>query len=92
MLKYANTSGKSPRKLSQVKSDLNIFQAQNQQPQRNMDIKEICREYAENKKNGKNVYKEAPVWKFSSKHDSEQEEDNYRSNPTSTNANNRFAR
>lgn len=37
----------------------------------------MCREYAENKKSGKNMSKDGPVWKFSSKADSHHEEEDH---------------
>lgn len=42
---------------------------------RNADMKEICREYVENKKSGKDMSKEGPVWRFSSKHSEQDYED-----------------
>lgn len=64
LLKYAQGACKSPRRLSQVKSDF----TGSQNVHRNADMKEICREYVENKKSGKDMSKEGPVWRFSSKH------------------------
>lgn len=37
-------------------------------------MKEICREYAENKKNGGNGNKDGPVWKFASKQEDEDQD------------------
>jgi hypothetical protein len=42
-----------------------------------MDMKEMCREYAESKKNGGNGNKDGPVWKFTSKQD-EEEDNNFK--------------
>lgn len=43
-MKYANGGNKSPRRLSQVKNDMASVQL-SQNSHRNVDMKEICREY-----------------------------------------------
>jgi hypothetical protein len=71
LLKYVTTPlPRSPKKSSQIKTDFVGLQLQNLAPQK-MDMKEICREYAENKKNGGNGNKDGPVWKFASKQEDE---------------------
>ena len=60
LLKYVQHTSKSP-----------IQQNPNSKPlSKMMDMKQICKEYAENKKKGNNVQDNAPIWKFSSRQDS----------------------